>query len=132
MPPQRPSAGRAAVPSDAAHADRPACVRCNRTPAPLVLSKTAVDRGERVDAEDTVRQAYEAYYRRLVAQVFGLVGDLGRGRGRGAGGVRPGTGLAEVLHQRGRLRAVAAGGGAQRRPDPLPPPVALRPAGPRG
>jgi RNA polymerase sigma factor (sigma-70 family) len=29
-----------------------------------------------VDAEDTVRQAYQVYYRRLVAQVFGLVGDL--------------------------------------------------------
>ncbi len=27
-------------------------------------------------AEDSVRQAYEAYYRRLVTQVFGLVGDL--------------------------------------------------------
>jgi RNA polymerase sigma-70 factor (ECF subfamily) len=29
-----------------------------------------------VDAEDAVRQAYEVYYRRLVVQVFGLVGDL--------------------------------------------------------
>jgi RNA polymerase sigma factor (sigma-70 family) len=29
-----------------------------------------------VGAEDSVRQAYEAYYRRLVTQVFGLVGDL--------------------------------------------------------
>jgi RNA polymerase sigma factor (sigma-70 family) len=29
-----------------------------------------------VDAEDSVRQAYEAYYRRLVTQVSGLVGDL--------------------------------------------------------
>jgi RNA polymerase sigma factor (sigma-70 family) len=29
-----------------------------------------------VDAEDTVRQAYEVHYRRLVAQVFGLIGDL--------------------------------------------------------
>jgi RNA polymerase sigma factor (sigma-70 family) len=29
-----------------------------------------------VEAEDSVRQAYEAYYRRLVTQVFGLVGDL--------------------------------------------------------
>jgi RNA polymerase sigma-70 factor (ECF subfamily) len=29
-----------------------------------------------VDAEEAVRQAYEAYYRRLVTQVAGLVGDL--------------------------------------------------------
>jgi len=29
-----------------------------------------------VDAEESVRQAYEAYYGRLVAQVFGLIGDL--------------------------------------------------------
>ncbi|GIE82467.1 RNA polymerase sigma24 factor [Actinoplanes philippinensis] len=29
-----------------------------------------------MEAEDAVRQAYEAYYRRLVTQVFGLVGDL--------------------------------------------------------
>jgi len=29
-----------------------------------------------VDAEKAVRQAYEAYYRRLVTQVAGLVGDL--------------------------------------------------------
>ncbi|GAA2716221.1 sigma-70 family RNA polymerase sigma factor [Actinoplanes palleronii] len=29
-----------------------------------------------MDAEDAVRQAYEAYYRRLVTQVSGLVGDL--------------------------------------------------------
>jgi RNA polymerase sigma-70 factor (ECF subfamily) len=29
-----------------------------------------------VDAEDSVRKAYEAYYRRLVIQVAGLVGDL--------------------------------------------------------
>jgi len=29
-----------------------------------------------VDAEESVRQAYEAYYRRLVTQVSGLVGDL--------------------------------------------------------
>ncbi|WP_436528764.1 sigma-70 family RNA polymerase sigma factor [Actinoplanes sp. HUAS TT8] len=29
-----------------------------------------------MDAEDYVRQAYEAYYRRLVIQVTGLVGDL--------------------------------------------------------
>jgi hypothetical protein len=29
-----------------------------------------------MDAEDSVRQAYEAYYRRLVTQVCGLVGDL--------------------------------------------------------
>jgi RNA polymerase sigma factor (sigma-70 family) len=29
-----------------------------------------------VNAEDTVRQAYQVYYRRLVTQVFGLVGDL--------------------------------------------------------
>ncbi|GAB2586802.1 RNA polymerase sigma24 factor [Paractinoplanes abujensis] len=27
-------------------------------------------------AEDAVRQAYEAYFRRLVTQVYGLVGDL--------------------------------------------------------
>ena len=29
-----------------------------------------------MDAEDSVRLAYEAYYRRLVTQVSGLVGDL--------------------------------------------------------
>lgn len=29
-----------------------------------------------MDAEDSVRQAYEAYYRRLVIQVSGLIGDL--------------------------------------------------------
>lgn len=29
-----------------------------------------------MEAEDSVRQAYEAHYRRLVTQVFGLVGDL--------------------------------------------------------
>lgn len=29
-----------------------------------------------MDGEDTVRQAYQVHYRRLVAQVFGLVGDL--------------------------------------------------------
>ena len=29
-----------------------------------------------MDAENAVRQAYEAYYRRLVTQVAGLVGDL--------------------------------------------------------
>ncbi|WP_203781313.1 RNA polymerase sigma factor [Paractinoplanes rishiriensis] len=29
-----------------------------------------------MEAEDTVRQAYQVYYRRLVTQVFGLVGDL--------------------------------------------------------
>ena len=29
-----------------------------------------------MDAEDSVRQAYEAYYRRLVTQIAGLVGDL--------------------------------------------------------
>ncbi|BEL06764.1 SigE family RNA polymerase sigma factor [Actinoplanes sichuanensis] len=29
-----------------------------------------------MEAEDAVRQAYKAYYRRLVTQVFGLVGDL--------------------------------------------------------
>jgi len=29
-----------------------------------------------VEAEDSVRQAYEVYYRRLVGQVFGLIGDL--------------------------------------------------------
>jgi RNA polymerase sigma factor (sigma-70 family) len=29
-----------------------------------------------VDAEEAVRQAYEVHYRRLVAQVFGLIGDL--------------------------------------------------------
>ena len=29
-----------------------------------------------MDAEDAVRQAYQVYYRRLVAQVFGLVGEL--------------------------------------------------------
>ncbi|MEU4424280.1 RNA polymerase sigma factor [Actinoplanes sp. NPDC024001] len=29
-----------------------------------------------MDAEEAVRQAYEAYYRRLVTQIFGLVGDL--------------------------------------------------------
>jgi RNA polymerase sigma-70 factor (ECF subfamily) len=29
-----------------------------------------------VDAEDAVRQAYGAYYRRLVAQLVGLTGDL--------------------------------------------------------
>ena len=29
-----------------------------------------------MDAEESVRQAYEAYYGRLVAQVFGLIGDL--------------------------------------------------------
>lgn len=29
-----------------------------------------------MEAEDAVRQAYEAYYRRLVIQVCGLVGDL--------------------------------------------------------
>ena len=29
-----------------------------------------------MEAEDSVRQAYEAYYRRLVVQVSGLVGDL--------------------------------------------------------
>jgi RNA polymerase sigma factor (sigma-70 family) len=29
-----------------------------------------------VDAEESVRQAYEIYYARLVAQVFGLIGDL--------------------------------------------------------
>jgi RNA polymerase sigma factor (sigma-70 family) len=37
---------------------------------------TSVDRGASVDDEDGVRQAYEAYYQRLVAQVFGLIGDL--------------------------------------------------------
>jgi RNA polymerase sigma-70 factor (ECF subfamily) len=29
-----------------------------------------------VDADETVRQAYEVYYGRLVTQVFGLIGDL--------------------------------------------------------
>ncbi|MDR7274193.1 RNA polymerase sigma factor [Catenuloplanes atrovinosus] len=29
-----------------------------------------------MEAEDAVRQAYEAHYRRLVTQVFGLVGEL--------------------------------------------------------
>ncbi|MEV6348337.1 sigma factor-like helix-turn-helix DNA-binding protein [Actinoplanes sp. NPDC051851] len=29
-----------------------------------------------MDAEDAVRQAYEAYYQRLVTQIAGLVGDL--------------------------------------------------------
>ncbi|MFC6018186.1 sigma-70 family RNA polymerase sigma factor [Plantactinospora solaniradicis] len=29
-----------------------------------------------MNAEDTVRQAYQVYYRRLVTQVFGLIGDL--------------------------------------------------------
>ncbi|MFC4070159.1 RNA polymerase sigma factor [Actinoplanes subglobosus] len=29
-----------------------------------------------MDAEESVRQAYEAYYRRLVTAVFGLVGDV--------------------------------------------------------
>lgn len=29
-----------------------------------------------MDAEEAVRQAYEVHYRRLVAQVFGLIGDL--------------------------------------------------------
>ncbi|GIE28266.1 RNA polymerase sigma24 factor [Actinoplanes italicus] len=29
-----------------------------------------------MNAEESVRQAYEAYYRRLVIQVYGLVGDL--------------------------------------------------------
>jgi len=29
-----------------------------------------------VDAEESVRQAYEVYYRPLVSQLFGLVGDL--------------------------------------------------------
>jgi RNA polymerase sigma-70 factor (ECF subfamily) len=32
--------------------------------------------GGRVAEEDPVREAYQAYYRRLVAQVFGLTGDL--------------------------------------------------------
>jgi RNA polymerase sigma-70 factor (ECF subfamily) len=49
---------------------------CNRTPAPLVLSETSSIQGVRVDAEDAVRQAYQVYYQRLVAQVFGLVGEL--------------------------------------------------------
>jgi RNA polymerase sigma-70 factor (ECF subfamily) len=35
-----------------------------------------VDAGGRVDAEDAVRRAYQIYYRQLVGQVFGLVGDL--------------------------------------------------------
>jgi len=29
-----------------------------------------------VDADEAVRQAYEVHYRRLVAQVFGLIGDV--------------------------------------------------------
>jgi RNA polymerase sigma factor (sigma-70 family) len=43
----------------------------------LVLSVTGVDDGEGdLNAEDSVRQAYEAYYGRLVTQITGLVGDL--------------------------------------------------------
>jgi RNA polymerase sigma-70 factor (ECF subfamily) len=29
-----------------------------------------------VDADEAVRQAYQVHYRRLVAQIFGLIGDL--------------------------------------------------------
>jgi RNA polymerase sigma factor (sigma-70 family) len=48
---------------------------------PLVLLRNRTDaEGERVDAdddpEDVVREAYRAYYRRLVTQLFGLIGDL--------------------------------------------------------
>jgi RNA polymerase sigma factor (sigma-70 family) len=49
---------------------------CNRAGPPSVLVTMTADRGRAVDAEDSVRQAYEAYYQRLVGQVFGLIGDL--------------------------------------------------------
>ena len=48
---------------------------CNHSDRPLVLLMSG-PKGAGMDGVDAVHQAYQAYYHRLVGQLYGLIGDL--------------------------------------------------------
>ena len=91
-------------------------IRCRRTTHGRRLHHLRAGDLIRHEGRDPARRSSTPATARLVVQLYGVTGNFERGRGPGAGGVRPGGRRAgQTVHERGQPRGVAAHDRDQRR-----------------